>query len=123
MSGNRLFVDTNIILYLLSGNETLAELLHEKELYVSFITQLELLGYQSISEKDQEILEEFLSQCIIIDVNNRIKDEVIRLRKNYKIKLPDCIIMASSLYLNMPLLTADSDFQKVKELNLVYFEN
>ena len=123
MNGNRLFVDTNIILYLLSGNETLAELLHEKELYVSFITQLELLGYQSISEKDQEILEEFLSQCIIIDVNNRIKDEVIRLRKNYKIKLPDCIIMASSLYLNMPLLTADSDFQKVKELNLVYFEN
>jgi len=123
MSGNRLFVDTNIVLYLLSGNETLAALLHEKELYISFVTQLELLGYHGISEKDQKVMEEFLSQCIIIDINNRIKDEVINLRKNYKIKLPDCIIIASSLYLNMPLITADSDFKKVKDLNLVYFEN
>ena len=123
MSGNRLFVDTNIVLYLLSGDETLAELLHEKELYISFITQLELLGYQDINEKDKKVMEEFLSHCIIIDINNRIKTEVIRLRKSYKIKLPDCIIIASSLFLNMPMITADSDFKKVKELNLLYFEN
>lgn len=122
MSGNRLFVDTNIVLYLLSGNQTLAELLHEKELYVSFVTQLELLGYRGISEKDQQVLEDFLSNCIVIDINNRIKAEIINLRKNYRIKLPDCIIIASSLYLNIPLITADSDFKQVKELNLVYFE-
>jgi predicted nucleic acid-binding protein len=122
MSGNKLFVDTNIILYLLSGDKTLAELLHEKELFISFVTQLELLGYRGISEKDLQILEEFLSHCIVIDINNRIKTEVIKLRKNYSIKLPDCIIIASASYLNMPLITADSDFKKVEGLNLVYYE-
>ena len=45
MSGNKLFIDTNIVLYLLNGDQTLAELLHEKQLYISFITELELLAY------------------------------------------------------------------------------
>jgi hypothetical protein len=38
MNGNKIFVDTNIILYLLSGDKTLAELLDRKQLYISFIT-------------------------------------------------------------------------------------
>jgi predicted nucleic acid-binding protein len=45
MNGNKVFVDTNIILYLLSGDITLAELLNGKQIYISFITQLELLSY------------------------------------------------------------------------------
>ena len=36
MSGRKLFLDTNIILYLLNGDETLAELLNKKQLYISF---------------------------------------------------------------------------------------
>ncbi|MCD4696513.1 MAG: hypothetical protein K8S16_09765 [Bacteroidales bacterium] len=50
MSGNSLFVDTNIILYLLSGNSTIADILHKKQIFISFITQLELLGYSADSD-------------------------------------------------------------------------
>ena len=49
MNGNKLFLDTNIILYLLNGDETLAELLNQKQLYISVITELELLAYKNIT--------------------------------------------------------------------------
>ena len=34
MSGNKIFLDTNILLYLLSGDETIAELLNGKQFYI-----------------------------------------------------------------------------------------
>lgn len=51
MSGNHFLIDTNIALYLLGGDKDLAEIIQGSKLYVSFITQLELLGYQGISIK------------------------------------------------------------------------
>ena len=122
MNGNKLFVDTNIVLYLLSGDSTLAELLDGKQLYISFVTQLELLGYKGISGKEKKLIEDFISQCVVIDINNRIKSEVIRIKQSYSVKLPDSIIMSSAIYLDLPLITADTDFKKVDELNLLYYE-
>jgi len=49
MTGNKLFLDTNILLYLLQGDETLTHSLDQKQFYISFITQLEfspLPGFQ-----------------------------------------------------------------------------
>ncbi len=60
MSGNDLFLDTNIILYLLNGDTTLADLLDQKRWYLSFITELELLGYNKLTLKDRKIIEELL---------------------------------------------------------------
>ena len=41
MNGNNILLDSNIVLYLLNGEKTLIPLLEEKQLYVSFITQIE----------------------------------------------------------------------------------
>ena len=122
MSGNKLFIDTNIVLYLLNGDQTLAELLHEKQLYISFITELELLAYQGITEVEQKIIEDFVNQCKVITLNNSIKKETIRVRKHYNTKLPDSIIIASALYLDLPLITSDVEFKKVEELTLIQYE-
>ncbi|MCK9400676.1 MAG: type II toxin-antitoxin system VapC family toxin [Bacteroidales bacterium] len=122
MNGNKIFVDTNIILYLLNGDETLAELLNGKQLYISFITQLELLSYPKNSRKDIKIIQEFIEQCIIIDINEEIKDIVIDLKKKQQFKLPDGIIIATALYLDLPLITADQDFKKLDKLNLIFYE-
>lgn len=42
MSGNRLFIDTNILLYYLKGNDEVVELIADKEITISVITELEL---------------------------------------------------------------------------------
>ena len=52
MNGNKILLDTNIILYLLEGNQELANLLNGMELYISVISEIELLGYQNISKED-----------------------------------------------------------------------
>lgn len=123
MSGNKLFLDTNIILYLLNGDETLAELLHQKQLYISIITELELLAYSDITEEDEKVIKEFIEQCKIISINNTIKKETIRIRKTYSTKLPDSIIIATALDLDLPLITSDIAFKKVNELTLIHYKS
>lgn len=44
MSGINYIIDTNIVLYLLSGDERLADILNNHIINISFITELELLG-------------------------------------------------------------------------------
>ena len=107
MNGNKLFLDTNIILYLLNGDETLAELLNGKQLYISVITELELLAYKGITAKEEKVINEFVSQCKIMTINSAVKQETIRIRKTYNTKLPDSIIIATALYLDFPLITSD----------------
>ena len=59
---------------------------------------------------------------MIIDINSEIKNLTIHYRKRYKLKLPDSIISAMSLYLDLPLITADADFKKIEELDLIFYE-
>ena len=59
MNGNKLLLDTNAVLYLLGGDETLATLLNGKDLYLSIISELELLSYKKISLREQKIITSF----------------------------------------------------------------
>jgi predicted nucleic acid-binding protein len=122
MSGNSIFVDTNIVLYLLSGNDTIADFLNEKTVFLSFITELELLGYKEISTEERSKVENLLADSTIIDINSEIKKIVIELRKSNKIKLPDAIIAATSHYLNIPFMTSDKDLAKLTDLNILLYE-
>lgn len=122
MNGNKVFVDTNIILYLLGGDLTIAELLNGKQIYISFITQLELLGYSKTTKKELKIIQEFIDQCVIIDINDEIKEKVIELKRKYRLKLPDGIIIATAMYLDLPLISADQEFKKAEALNLIFYE-
>lgn len=122
MSGNNFIVDTNIALYLLSGHQPLIEILEGSQLYVSFVTELELLGYAGITARDQLRARAFLDDCIIADINEEIKKHTIHIRQKYRIKLPDSIIAATSLFLEIPLLTADKGFKKIAGLELALFE-
>ncbi len=122
MNGNSILLDTNIVLYLLAGDTTLSNSLFNKKLYVSFVTQLELLGYQGITIDEQDKLQAFLNDCIIIDINQQIKVEVIKLKRQFKLKLPDSIILATSSYLGVPVMSADHDFMKVTSADVVFYE-
>lgn len=122
MSGNSLLIDTNIALYLLNGDTTIAELLDGRDVYISFITELELLGFQDITKEERSIIEDFLSNCIIIDLNQSIKEITIDLKQSYKLKLPDAIIAATSQYMNLPLISADKVFERVSDLQFIKYE-
>ena len=122
MSGSSLLIDTNIALYLLNGDTTIAELLNGRDVHVSFITELELLGFQDIKEEDRSIIEDLLNNCIIVDLNQAIKRITIDLKQKYKLKLPDAIIAATSIYMNLPLISADKDFDRISDLQFIRYE-
>ena len=122
MNGNNLFLDTNVILYLISGDKTLADLLDNKTIYISFITELELLGYKEISLEELKKIEDFLNSVSIIEINSEIKKITIGLKRNYKIRLPDAIIAATSTYMNLPLMTSDKDLSKLTGLNILQYQ-
>jgi predicted nucleic acid-binding protein len=82
-----------------------------------------LLAYKGITAKEEKIINEFVSQCKTITINSTVKQETIRIRKTYNTKLPDSIIIATALYLDLPLITSDIEFKKVNELALVLYEN
>ena len=122
MNGVNFLVDTNICLYLLSGNKTIAEILEGNNLFISFITQLELLTFNNLTENEKITIHSFIDDCIVIDLNEDIKEFVVILRSKHKIKLPDSIIAATSVYFDIPFITADKGFKKIKELNLLFYQ-
>jgi hypothetical protein len=68
MNGNRLFVDTNILLYYLKGNDEVVELIVDKDLTISFITELELLSFPKLTTETENQIKDLLNNCTIVDV-------------------------------------------------------
>jgi len=121
MNGNHLAADTNIILYLFNGDDRISEILSGKQLYISFIKELEILSFKQISKSGLQKAEQFISQCKVVDINEEIKKKSIEIRKTFSLKLTDAIVAATAIYLQFPLITADSDFKRIKELELIHY--
>jgi len=122
MSGKEILVDTNIFLYLLRGNDTLEAMLQGKNIYVSFMTELELIGFKNMTVKEEKQIEALLSECLMISMNNLIKEKYVEVRRKYHLKLADAIIAATAIASGIPLITADKRFNTVKELQIVTYE-
>lgn len=122
MNGNKLFVDTNILLYFLKGHPEVVELIADKEIVISVITEIELLSFPLLTFEIIQQIKNLLQDCTVLDLIPEVKELTIELRRKYKIKLPDSIIAASAIFKKIPLLTSDKDFIKIKELNLLIFE-
>jgi len=118
MNGNSVFIDTNIVLYLLNGDSEVAKLLQRKTIYISIISEIELLGYKGILESEKNVIQNFLNQCVIINITQSIKEKVIELKSTYAIKLPDALIAATAIIHDLHLITADKGFEKIKDLKL-----
>jgi predicted nucleic acid-binding protein len=122
MNGNKLLLDTNAVLYVLGGDETLASFLNGKELYISIISELELLSYKKITQKEIKAISAFLSELNIVNISEEVKKNTIAIRKSTNLKLPDCIIAATSITLNIPLISSDKQLSSVPGLDIVLYE-
>lgn len=121
MSGNNILLDTNAIIAVLDGHSIAKEIINNNILHISFITELEALSYQKLSASDRNLIQSFLSDCILLELNPEIKKNTIDFRIAYKLKLPDAIIAATANYYQLPLVSADKVFSKVKEIEIIRF--
>ena len=121
MSGRNILADTNIVMYILNGNKAAAVYMND-HFYVSDITEIELLGKKDMGAGEYKLRKDFLDNCVIVDLTELIKKVTIKLKQKYTIKTADAIIAASAIYLNLPLITADKGFKKIRELDLQLLE-
>jgi predicted nucleic acid-binding protein len=122
MNGNKLLLDTNALIYLDKGSETVARFMVDKLIYLSVISEIELLSIPGLSEAKVHQLEQMLGWFKIVDLEPAIKRTAIDVRRHKKLKLPDAIIAATAIEYNLPLLTADRTFAKIEGVNSVIFE-
>lgn len=123
MSGKRYQLDTNAIVALLKGSTALVELLQDAEwIGISVISQIEFLAFSQISEEDRRLFEQFIERVEVINLvadNNSLIEQIIQIRIQYRLKLPDAIVASSALQARAILVTADKEFVKVTNLTVI----
>ena len=110
-----MLLDTNIVLYLLGGR--LADPLLSGRYFVSVITEIELLSYPSLNSDEERQIRNFLSEITVVGIDSNIKELAITLRKNYRLRLPDAIIVATAKSLDTILFTNDLGLTNLTEIN------
>lgn len=126
MNGKFYFLDTNTIIQLLKGNQELVEILQEAEFIAcSVISKLEYLSFPNISENDIELFNIFAAKIEIMDLpsnNSELHQQILNLRKEKKLKLPDAIIVGCSIYKNCTLITADKKILEINGLDVLSYQ-
>jgi hypothetical protein len=125
---NEILIDTNIAIYSFQGRKNVNKLINGESLSISFITEIELLSWPDLTNNNYQLVRLFINQCRVIENSARLKEIVIELRKEYKLSVSDSFVSATALMLNIPLISADKTFHKIKEINffhvtLIFLEN
>jgi predicted nucleic acid-binding protein len=118
MSGIDFVADTNFLINLHEGHSSVIPFL-DKTPVISVISEIELLGWHGINESHKRKLKELLQDCILFELTSDIRSIAISLRQKQKIKVPDSIIAATAIYLQLPVVTSDKGFRNIKGLELV----
>lgn len=118
--------DTNTAIYYLQQQfppaaETFIDnLLKEGQPVISAITEIELLCWRTATDKDIMVLQNFINDALVVELEPPIKEKTAELRKIYRIKLPDAIIAATALVNGFKLITRNiADFKNIPELELI----
>ena len=60
MSGDRIVVDTSLIINLFNGVKEVQELIADRSLFVSIISEIEVLSFPDLTAKDTLLIKDFL---------------------------------------------------------------
>lgn len=114
-------IDTNIIIAFLNGEKEVIDAITNwkkegRTLLISAITFGEVLSLPILSYNEIEKIKIFLGSFLSIALDNEIAESAAFLRRLYHVSLPDAAIAATALKYQVPLITRDRQFQKIKEI-------
>ena len=84
---------------------------------ISFITEIELLAWYPENPDSRTVYHRFVEMATIEGINKEFILKTIEIRQKYKLKIPDAIIAATAIILDIILFADnDKDFLKVSVL-------
>jgi PIN domain nuclease of toxin-antitoxin system len=127
--------DTNVVIWYFTDPTKLSKSA-EKHLdtaassgaiYVSSITLVELVYLVEKGKLPQQILvllrdalDDDAAAFRLIELTREIADEIENIPRSVVPDMPDRIIAATALFLNLPLISSDADIAKLTSINTVW---
>lgn len=117
-------LDTNAIIYYLKGDDAASSILTKIfssniTVYISTITQIELLGFSDITAQELEQIEDLLKTIAIIPLDSNVAIIAGFLRRTYRLHLADSAIAATALFTGTTLITRNiKHFNKTANLSI-----
>ena len=94
----------------------------QKEVFLSIISEMEMLGYPSITDNEVERIKIFIGDCNVLELTNAVKAKAIFIRREYNVKLPDAIIAVTAIQANIPFISSDAIFKRISELHFIEYK-
>ena len=127
--GKKILVDTNIAIGYIGNrlnNQLMDKLdkLFNNQYHISVINKIEMLGYPNLDKNEESKFNLLIDNSIVHDIDNKVIDSTIQIRKKYKIKLPDALIAATCLVNELAIITLNSkDFVDIEGINIISLES
>jgi predicted nucleic acid-binding protein len=118
-------LDTNVIIYYLNADPMVVLLLdpilgQDMAIFVSVVTELELLSHPGLTEEDMAEIQQLLASVVIFPLESRLAQMAGALRRQYHLKTPDSIVAATAVLTRTTLVTRNiRDFQGIDNLSLL----
>lgn len=105
----RALFDTNILIDFLRGMPQAAEEVarHERPA-ISIVTWMEVMA--GAPQGTEKATRAFLAAYEVLDVDPDVAERAVALRRKYRLKFPDAVILASAQEAGMLLVTRDDAF-------------
>lgn len=111
-----ILADTNALIRLLGGDTLVAEIIDGKIVFISEMTEMELLCKPNQTKEQKYVIAKLLSDCIIVSFSPEIKQQAIKVRLSTRLKLVDAIVAATAMMLEVAILTNDEAFGSLKNM-------
>jgi predicted nucleic acid-binding protein len=105
--------DTNILVDYLNGVSAAdRELDRYEEIAISIVTWMEVLAGAAV-EGEEIVIREFLARFKVQPLEKAVAERAVKIRRKYRVKLPDAVIWATAQDLGRILVTRNTkDFSE-----------
>jgi len=117
-------IDTNILIYYLKGDSQVTSIMDQwkqerRSLVVSTISVAETLSLSRLTKKQIDNIRDFVNNFLSVSVDEGLAEKAAYLRRLYDLPIPDACVAATAILKDLPLVTRDTDFRQIKQIEVV----
>ncbi|MBI2436147.1 MAG: type II toxin-antitoxin system VapC family toxin [Candidatus Magasanikbacteria bacterium] len=117
-------LDTNAIIYYLQNERQAVaciDALHKKNesFVLSTITEVEVFSHPELQAETILNISQWMRDFIVVPVDSIIAREAARFRREFRLKTPDAIIVATAFSFGIPCVTRDAQLKKIKAITTI----